>query len=65
MIAKGKVGRATGKMMLRRTLVLNIAHKGKVDSKDGFEWMERCKEKIWDQILAFSKVLNDQGVGET
>lgn len=53
------------KMMLRRTLVLNIAHKGKVDSKDGFEWMERCKEKIWDQILAFSKVLNDQGVGET
>lgn len=28
--------------------------KQKVDSKDGFEWMETYKEKDWDQILASS-----------
>ena len=45
--------RAMYKIMLRRTLVLNSAHKAKVDSKDGFEWTERHKEKIGIRFLLF------------
>lgn len=54
MIAKGKVGRATGKMMLRRTLVLNIAHKGKVDSKDLSGWKD-VKKRSGIRFLLFQK----------